>query len=309
MKRYKVNIIILNYEGRELLEKYLNSIVAAAKNSAHDCTVTVLDNVSTDESVVYVTRHHPAVKIIRAEANKVLCSYNDAAKSLDDDILILLNNDIRTDINFIDPLIAVFDRHPDAFFVSTYRDLSNASFRCGVLTANITFNGHERIKDQFGHTLSAGAGAFDRRKFLALGGYDEMYLPGRYEDVDLCFRGWKQGWRGYYEPKSILFHEGQTSFNRYYSKKEIERLVFRNSLLFMIKNITDPLLTARFLFFLPLRLINFLVRFKFHMIAGFFDACGRLPVALKHRQEARRKFFLSDRNVIQAINHFAANNK
>ena len=63
--------------------------------------------------------------------------------------------------------------------------------------------------------LTAAAGpvlAVDRRRFLALGGYDPIYFPGRIEDLDLGFRGWMAGYRGYYVPESVAFHQGFGTF-------------------------------------------------------------------------------------------------
>ena len=298
MKRYQVNIIILNYEGRELLSKYLPSLVEASKASAHQCTVTVLDNCSTDGSVDYVKQHFPGVKIVRAKENKVLCSYNDVVRELEDDIVILLNNDIGVDKNFVDPLVAVFDQYPDTFFVSTRGDRSKAIFRMGTLIASL--DGFS--KDQFGHSFNTGMGAFDRKKFVELGGYDDLYLPGRYEDLDLCYRGWKRGWKGYYEPQSVPHHEGEATFKKRFSENEIERMVFRNSIFFMVKNISDPVLTVQFWVLLLPRLLRFLLMGKFHMIGGFFEACSRLPEVLSRKKKVQKDFVLKDREVIQLIN-------
>ena len=298
MKRYQVNIIILNYEGRQLLPQYLPSIVEAAETSAHQCVVTVLDNCSTDGSVEYVKQHFPTVKVVRAKENKVLCSYNEVVRDLDDDIVILLNNDIGVDKNFVDPLITVFDQYPDAFFVSTRGDRSKAIFRMGTLIASL--DGFP--KDQFGHSFNTGMGAFDRKKFVELGGYDELYLPGRYEDLDLCYRGWKRGWKGYYEPQSIPHHEGETSFKKRFSEKEIERMVFRNSIFFMAKNISDPILIVQFWVLLVPRLFRFLLMGKSHMWAGFFEAFSRFPEVLWHKRQVREQLLLKDKEAIQLIN-------
>ena len=92
--RLKVNLIILNFNGRDLLEKYLQAFTVAARESRHECVVTVLDNASADSSVEYVREHFPQVRLVVAPLNKVLCSYNDLAREVDDDVLMLLNNDI-----------------------------------------------------------------------------------------------------------------------------------------------------------------------------------------------------------------------
>ncbi|MBN1405545.1 MAG: glycosyltransferase, partial [Candidatus Omnitrophica bacterium] len=127
----KVNIIILNYNGRDLLKKYLPSVIDAAKKSKHNCIVTVLDNKSTDDSVQLLKNEFPEINIYIAKENKVYCSFNKIAETINDDIIVLLNNDIKTEQDFIDPLIGHFLDNPDVFFVATHGDRAIAKTRWG----------------------------------------------------------------------------------------------------------------------------------------------------------------------------------
>ena len=62
-----------------------------------------------------------------------------------------------------------------------------------------------------------GSSAFDRRKFLELGGFDHLYRPFYYEDTDLGFMAWKRGWKVLYEPGSIVFHEHRGTIGKKFS--------------------------------------------------------------------------------------------
>ena len=303
MQRKKVNIILLNYNGKDLLKKYLASVVEAAKNSAHDCRVGVIDNKSTDGSCEFINKEFPGVDLYRAEANKVLCSYNDYLKTIDDDIVIFLNTDIRVDRGFVDPLIGHF-KHEDVFFVAPKEfsmdnkyqgNLNRIQLKFGVLSTVLRDEGYH-IRQ---HTVSVHGGAFDRRKFLYLGGYDDIYLPGIVEDLDLCYRGWKHGWKGIYEPESFYYHETSTSFNREYGKSGKLQLAHRNSFLFFWKNITS----GRFIFLhiicIPLLLLAALLRGRMVFVRGFFQAVGMLPAALERRAAVISQFKLSDEEAIR----------
>ncbi len=112
-----VNIIILNYNGKNLLAECLPSIVEASHVSRYSCKVTVIDNVSIDESVKFVMVDFPDINVIEAKENLVLCSYNEGLRSINEDIVILLNNDIKVSNNFIDPLVELF-KDKDVFLVS-----------------------------------------------------------------------------------------------------------------------------------------------------------------------------------------------
>jgi N-acetylglucosaminyl-diphospho-decaprenol L-rhamnosyltransferase len=300
-----VNIVVLNYNAKDLLEKFLPSVIAAAKESRYPCRVTVLDNCSTDGSRKYVKQNHPGVVWARAKENKVLCSYNEFAREADDDILVLLNNDIELYSGWVDPIVEVFLREKDVFFAASHGNRAMAGFRAGTLTADIRYSNSDLYKKSRGYTLSAGSAAFDRRKFVELEGFDELYLPGIYEDIDLCWRAWKRGWHGVYEPASTQYHmEGRTSFKKRFGEKKVDAIVFRNSLLFMIKNITDPMLMTYFLCLLPLRLISALLRGKWFLLKGFFEVFERLPQALHARKKTALAAVYSDREVIKKVNEF-----
>ena len=295
-------LIVLHYNRCDLLKRFLPSVVAAAKKSRFSCQVTVLDNGSRDDSLAYVRSEFPEVEIDVAKENRVLCSFNDCVAKSSGDIVILLNNDMELASGFVDPLIEPFLGKDDVFFVATHEDRAIASFRHGLLAADIQYRGHEVLNWEPGYTLSAGVAAFDRRKYLELGGYDDLYLPGRYEDVDLCFRGWKRGWKGIYQPASKKMHLGSASFDEAFEGHATQAMVFRNAILFTIKNITDPFLLARFFLGIPLRLFAAIFSGKWFLWRGFFQVFGRLNQALIKRADVKKQAVLSDRAVIDVVN-------
>ena len=296
-----VRLIVLNYNRRDLLERFMPSVAQAAKHSRYPCSVTLLDNASTDDSVAFVQKNFLDVAIFRAPENLVLCSYNACVKELSEDIVVLLNNDMELEPGFVDPLMRYFEEDPDTFFVATHGDKALADWRWGVLSARIDYPGFQGAIETPGLSLSAGVAAFDRRKYLLLGGYDALYLPGRYEDVDLCYRGWKRGWKGYYAPLSRKQHVGGASFEKTFDAVTTQSMVCRNGILFMMKNITDPLIKARFAFGLASRLAWALLSLQFYVWRGFFGALSRYGQARRSATAARKDFRLSDREVIRRI--------
>ena len=114
----RVQIVILNYNGVDLLPRCLPSIVEAAQKASYPVQVTVLDNRSQDQGLNWVKTHFPSVQVVVSEKNRFLVSFNDYLRTVDDEIVILLNNDIRVDPNFVDPLVKIFENNPDAFLAS-----------------------------------------------------------------------------------------------------------------------------------------------------------------------------------------------
>jgi GT2 family glycosyltransferase len=307
----RVAVVSLNFNGRALLEKYIPSLEAACRASRYKPELWVLDNDSKDDSLLYLTKHHPSVKVFKAAKNKVLCSYNDWAEQVPCDVMIFMNNDIAVDEHFVDPLAQRFEDEQDLFFV-TPRCLSleghhyegnktKAMIRYGVFWASSLFPGYESGTQTAGPTFAGGFGAFDRRKFLSLGGYDELYLPGRLEDADICFRAQKRGWRCLYEPASIVYHEGMATFHKVYGRKGTDIVNWRNTFLFMWKNLSDPFLWLAHVFWMPWRLLYALIFLRWDFVRGFGQALVRAPQAFSRRKSGDKptRHRISDQKVFE----------
>ena len=289
----KAQIILLNYNGLDLLRRNIPTFLEAVKVSKHDCRVGVLDNQSRDDSVDSLRREFLQVLVYESPENRVLCSYNWLAPQLDEEVLVFMNNDIKADPFFLDTLLDHFVRDPSVFMV-TPRCLSpdgryeggktKAEIRLGVFWSSSIFPGHEELIKKPGLTFQGGFGAFDRKKFIELSGYDDLYFPGRLEDSDICYRAYQHGWLCVYEPSSVVYHEGGVSFNKAFGPKKTLVINWRNTFLFMWKNLDD---SVNF-FWTPLlfivRALSFLLRGRFEFFLGFWQA-----IFLFKRARERRK--------------------
>ncbi len=291
--RLKVHILILNYNGKDLIEEFFPSVAEAARQSIHSCRASIIDNASSDGSVEYIKKRFPEAAVFEQKQNRILCSYNDVLSGLDDDIVILLNNDIKAELGFVDPLIEEFLQDKSLFMAAS--KVLNASgqpdgantravIKWGVFWASAKYPGYLENVDKKLPTFSAGIGAFDREKFLELGGYDELYLPGTLEDSDICFRAWKKGWRCVYVPASAIHHMGQVSFHRRFGRRRTRVINFRNVFLFMWKNMSDWPIILEHLIFLPFRLVYALVGGRFDFLEGFMRALPLLTAAIGRRR-------------------------
>ena len=225
------------------------------------------------------------MEFVKAPQNLVLCSYNDYLKKIKEPVTILLNNDIRVDKDFIDPLVRKFQEDPQTFLAaprvmsfdgkSIEAVDSRWKLKYGMLWSSARYPGYESHAMVPGRTSASGFGAFSREKFLELGGYDLRYLPGTLEDLDLCYRAAQKGYTLYYEPRSIVFHMGQASFKKAFSDLRRETLAYRNTFLFLWKNFHGFSFWIPHLFFLPPRMLWMLLKGRFGFIAGFFEALMR----------------------------------
>jgi len=249
--------------------------------SLFPCRVVVLNNPSEHDGLEYVRNAFPQVEVVQAPENKVLCSYNAYLSAVTDDVAILLNNDIRVDENFVAPLVAPFS--DEKVFLSAPKVMSfdgksveaadsRARIRFGLFWCSARYPGHEANIDRRGPTFSSGFGAFRTKLFNRLGGYDERYLPGIFEDVDLCLRARRAGYDLVYEPASIVYHMGQASFKDAFKQRGLEVLAARNQFLFLWKNYSGPAFWLSHLFWLPLRFIFNALRGRTALWAGFWQA-------------------------------------
>ncbi len=285
-ERPKARVIVLNYNGAELLEECLPSIVKAAARAQFETRVSVLDNQSRDESRSIIEQKFPGVHFETASANRVLCSYNEYLPKISEEAVILLNNDIRVDRDFIDPLLERFSRDPKTFLVAprvmsfdgrlVEAGSSKAGIKFGLFGCEARYPGYEKEAQVPSETFSSGFGAFSRTHFLALGGYDSRYLPGIMEDVDLCLRARRAGLSLYYEPRSVVYHMGQASFKRAFKPLALRTLAHRNTFLFMWKNFSGPGFWFQHVVFLPARVFFALLKGDPALALGFFEALRKV---------------------------------
>jgi N-acetylglucosaminyl-diphospho-decaprenol L-rhamnosyltransferase len=290
----RTHILVLNYNGRALLGECLPSIMEAASCSPMPCAVSVVDNGSTDGSIDVLMDQWPEVRVIN-EPNRGLASFNHVLARLDEPVVLLLNNDVKLRQTAVEPLVRAIADHSDALFAAPqcwsfdgheYEGMrTRVRTRFGLVQGMCRVPGHEAMVNMPDLTAAAGPVlAVDRVKFVALGGYDPLYFPGRIEDLDLGFRGWMAGWKGYYVPEAMAYHRGFGSFEPAFGTDGCDRLAARNSLLFAWKNLSGARLAAH-LAWLPARLAYALATGRAAFMAAFVEAVGRLRAVIEARQE------------------------
>ncbi len=298
-------ILVLNFNGKDLLQECLPSVIRASERAGPGNSVVVVDNASTDGSLEFLRAAHPSVPVFEIPENRSIFAYNAAATRVEQDYLVLLNNDIAVEDRFLSPLLEPFS-DPEVFGVGgrilQWDRLSpSAGRRWGDLVNGMFFHHQE---DAIGTTPIAslfapcGASAFDRKKFLEMGGLDPLYRPYYYDDVDLSYRAWKRGWKVLYQPRSILYHMEAATISRLNTPAEIDILNRKNNLLFYWKNITDrgPFLLHH-LYLLP-RALKALLFLRFRFLRALGMALRQWPEARAARRQCRGHNRRSDREIL-----------
>jgi GT2 family glycosyltransferase len=286
----------------------LPSVIGAVKARGNIDEVVVIDNASIDGSVEYLKKNYSCIKVIEQEKNNFLFSINKEVKKSAKDYFIFLNNDMRVDVDFITPLLDYFCK-ADVFAVtSRVYDWEGKNIQTGkrfISFKKFTFDSWYDLNIQYPcYTLLAvgGISAYDRKKFIELEGYDELFKPGYLEDVDISYRAWKAGYKIIYCPGSIVYHKGRSTFKKYYTSREIDKIFLRNTLIFTWKNITDMRLTTFYLLSIPYRLLLVILSSPFAISLQFIKTILNFPHIYKKRLLAKMQFKLADKKVFHLIN-------
>ncbi len=244
LEKPAVAIVILNYNGRNYLEKFLPSVIASTY-AAHK--IYVADNASTDDSIEFLRSHFPQIQIIHLEKNYGYAGgYNKALQSLDEPYFILLNSDIEVTPNWIEPIIELMEldkkiaacqpkilsyKNKDLFeyagAAGGWIDMLGYPFARGRV-----FDTCEKDSGQYNDSAevfwATGASLFIRRDiFKELNGFNEHFFA-HMEEIELCWRIHEAGLKIMCCPKSVVYHVGGGTLPQGNSRKVF--LNFRNNL-------------------------------------------------------------------------------
>ncbi|MDZ7587109.1 MAG: glycosyltransferase family 2 protein [Patescibacteria group bacterium] len=266
-----VSIIIPNYQKLPLI-KYLPKVIAAGQGSE----IIVVDDASPDDTVAYLAKHFPQVKVVVNQTNqRFAAACNNGVQAAKSDIVVLLNSDVAPKPGFLKPLIKHFS-DPKVFAVSCLEiqpDGISGQNRCQFKRGFLVHSAAPINKAKVAKNCWAtgGSSAFNRRKYLALGGMDSLYQPAYWEDIDLSWRARQQGFTILFEPQSQVFHHHETTNLSVFGQKKMETMAFRNQLLFVWKNIRGQQLLEHFLW-LPYHLVLTTIRTQGLFLTAFLQA-------------------------------------
>ncbi|MCQ2278148.1 MAG: glycosyltransferase family 2 protein [Bacteroidales bacterium] len=247
----KIAVIILNWNGRKMLEKYLPSVV---QHTAGE--VIIADNGSNDDSIAFLKEHYPSLRIIALDKNYGFAEgYNKAIAQVEADYYVLLNDDVEVTERWIepvieqmeqDPLIAICqpklrmyderDRFEYAGGAGGFIDSYGYPFCRGRIFSTVEYD-HGQYDDPCDIFWASGAAMFVKAKvWKELRGLDGDFFA-HMEEIDFCWRAQNCGYRVQYCPQSVVYHVGGGTLPKSSPFKTL--LNFRNNLCMLYKNLTD----------------------------------------------------------------------
>lgn len=304
----KIAVVILNWNGKSLLEKFLPLVIKYSEGA----NIYVADNASTDDSISFLKAHFPSVKIIKNTENHGFAKgYNTALKHINTDVLCLLNSDVEVTKNWLTPIKNQFSQDSKiAIIQPKILDYKNKSYfeYAGAAGGFIDKYGYpycrgrifetlEKDENQYNDTIdifwASGACFFIKQLvFNELEGFDETFFA-HMEEIDLCWRAKNKGHRVIYTGLSKVYHVGGATLSNSNPKKTF--LNFRNSLLTLVKNAKGNIMLIIFIRLVldGIAGLKFLFNLKFThffaIIKAHFSFYKHLSKALKKRKVTKNK--------------------
>lgn len=297
-----ISIVIPNYNGEDILKKNLLKVIEAVG----DAEIIVIDDASEDGSIEILNGFKPKIKLLKNEKNLGFSStINKGVKEARGEIVVLLNTDVIPEKDFLKPLLKHFE-DKNIFAVGCMdKSVENGKIILRGRGLGRWMRGfliHSRGEVGKTDTLwvNGGSGAFRKNIWEKLGGFNELYNPFYWEDIDLSYRAFKSGYKIIFEPKSIVVHEHEKgAIKNKYSSNQIKTIAYRNQFIFVWKNTTDFELQLLHLFWLPYHIIKAILRKDIEFIKGFFNAFILLPKIIKSSFEEQGLFVKSDGAIIK----------
>ncbi|HXD93463.1 MAG TPA: glycosyltransferase family 2 protein [Bacteroidia bacterium] len=249
MQNIKIAVVILNFNGKKLLQKFLPAVIQYSSQA----TIYVADNASADDSIRFLKTEFPTIKLIELKENYGFAKgYNEALKQVDADYFILLNSDVEVTPNWIEPIInlmaldkTIAAAQPKILSYNEKNEFEYAG-ACGGFIDKYgypfcrgrIFDTLEKDNAQYNQPIevfwATGACMFIRADIYAnLKGFDGFYFA-HMEEIDLCWRIKNTQHKVMAVPTSVVYHLGGGTLNKLSPRKTF--LNFRNSLISLTKN-------------------------------------------------------------------------
>lgn len=292
MNKYPISVIIPVYKNYEIFLKYLE----VNKKYFTGCEVIVMNDYPLENISQKVKKILSTAIVINNKKNLGFAgNVNSGMKKSTRSYVLLINSDvILKDYSFLNSL-EYFKKNQKLFavgFAQEEKDGKIVGSNRGYFINGLINHSHQLISN-FQQPISnfwaeGGSSIFSKKLFTDLGMLDDLFNPFYWEDIDLSYRAWKSGYQILYDPNIKVEHHHESTIGKYFDKKKILKIAFRNQIIFQWKNLTDEDLILKHLLNIP----------KLIFTCGFFAALVKLPKILQARQKALKLFVKTDKEIL-----------
>lgn len=310
----KVSIVIPNYNGEKLLKRNLPKVIDATKyyseETKNSIEIIMVDDCSSDNSLLILKEFDGKINVLQNKQNLGFSStVNRGVRNAKGEIVILLNTDVAPEKEFILPLVAHFKDNIVAAVGCMDKSIEGKTFALrgrgiGVWKRGLLVHRRGEVDKMNTLWVSGGSCAIRKSVWDYLGGFNPLYNPFYWEDIDFSYRCLKSGYKILFEQKSVVIHDhGSGAIKNKFSPDAIKTFAYRNQLIFAWLNITDSSLFISHIIWLPYHIVKAIFSGDSALLIGFFQAVAGLNKIMTTRTENKKLFVKTDKEVIDTINN------
>ena len=322
-----ISIVIPNYNGENLLKKNLPKVFETVeyyvKKKNSETEIIIVDDCSEDNSIEEVksqkSKVNPSassgqkskiiIKFFKNEKNLGFAStVNRGVGESSGVVIVLLNTDVIPDKDFLISLLSHFK--DEKLFAVGCMDKS-------IENGKVVFRGrgigrwekgllvHSRGEVDKTNTLwvAGGSGAFRKSIWQKLGGFNSLYDPFYWEDIDLSYRALKSGYKILFDPNSVVVHQHEKgAIKKTFPPFQVRIIAFRNQFMFVWMNVSDMDILVSHILWLPYHFFRMLILRDWAFYLGLIKAFQKFYKVLVSRKRIQETVKISDRDVISEFN-------
>ncbi len=234
-------------------------------------------------------------------------SVNKGIKKAKNKFVMLLNDDVILHDQSYKKALAEFKNNRNLFAVTFSQNEKNSItvgrnklfWRKGLL--------YHAKSDHLQPGLTAwaegGSCMIDKDKFVQLGGFNKLYYPFYWEDIDLSYQAWKLGYQIIFDPDILVTHWHESTIGKYFSPKQIKQVAYKNQFTFIWKNIVNPYLFLKHILLLPYNLVYFSLKGEKYFVLGFIQALSNIISILAERKKSNLQRIIDDNKILNQFKY------
>lgn len=295
-----ISVVIPHYKGKEKLYANLASNLAYLKG----CEVIVVNDFPDVPLVAEMKIKFPSVIVVENEKNLGFAgAVSVGIHKAHNPYVFLLNNDVVLKDDSYKNALAHFHENNRLFAVS-FKQIEKDGGHVGRNTIYWSHGFFRHSKADPGtHGINGwaegGSMIFDKKKYDEIHGFDTLYSPFYWEDIDLSYRAWKAGYSILFDTKVLVEHHHESTIATYFQKSRINTIAYRNQIITIWKNISDPMYFCEHLLYLIKNTIVFSLRGHHEFRRGLGMAIVLLPTILDKRRAQWPLWRKTDREIFE----------
>ena len=295
-----ISVVIPHYKNKARLYANLHHNLLFLK----ECEIIVVNDYPEEPLQKEMTQKFPTILVIENEKNLGFAgTVAVGIARANNPYILLLNNDVLLRDDGFQKAVTYFDKDASLFAVSFRQIEKNGLF---VGRNRIYWEGGffqhsqaDATKNGINGWAEGGSMLFDKKKYERINGFDVLYSPFYWEDIDLSYRAWKAGYTILFDLNITVQHHHETTIANNFSASQIKTIAYRNQFITIWKNISDGKMIYSHVIQLMKNLVLYPFRTENEFIVGFWMAFLLIPQIMKKKGQQKKLWIKSDKEIFE----------